>query len=346
MRFIAILLFIISPALAQVSANMFSITSANNGLTRNGAAVQLGGVLTKPTVVTPNVSNLFTINGNQQIAGGLNIGAVNGTLGADQGQHIGVVNYFGAGTQQYFTVQTKIPISGSVAGMYRLEIKGYAYGSQDIIDSTIVFYNYVGAIYGASSVIHNGSIRPTNVRLANVGGFVNIELDFGAAGVYYNRFAINAIAASQNVINSDFNGWTVVNTALPTTATGIVIPAIKAIGGAAFAPKAMLQNQRGALPITSPTFTSLGGRLKVTFTGTAYAASAATIGVNLAIDGVVRGSLNGYTNEGLSHKALHSTTLILSGIAAGTHTITLSAQAGTITDANDYFSCIVEELPQ
>jgi hypothetical protein len=46
----------------------------------------------------------------------------------------------------------------------------------------------------------------------------------------------------------------------------------------------------------------------------------------------------------LSHKALSSNPIVLTGVAAGMHTVQLSVAKGT-TDSNDYSAVTVVELP-
>jgi hypothetical protein len=66
--------------------------------------------------------------------------------------------------------------------------------------------------------------------------------------------------------------------------------------------------------------------------------------VDVLLDGKIVGSLSGFTNEASSHKALASNPIVLAGIAAGTHTVTLSLVAGN-GDYNDFSAVSVVELP-
>lgn len=105
----------------------------------------------------------------------------------------------------------------------------------------------------------------------------------------------------------------------------------------------VLGNKQGPLPL-SATFTSKGGRLTVTLSGSGYRATGGTLGFALTIDAAAVGTVNGFTNEPLSHKALPVRTFVVDAIAAGQHALAVTAQLDTLTDANDYFNATVTEL--
>ncbi len=102
----------------------------------------------------------------------------------------------------------------------------------------------------------------------------------------------------------------------------------------------------GPMPKTSSSFTTTGKTLHIVASGSGYNASgAAGIGMAVQIDGVTYGYARTYTNEVASHKAFPAATIVVTGLAAGSHTLTLTSWNGTSTDANDYFSATVEEMP-
>src|SRR6185295_9874696 len=110
-------------------------------------------------------------------------------------------------------------------------------------------------------------------------------------------------------------------------------------------------NQRpGALPINGA-FTSGGGTLLIFASGSGYLPINTTGGIGMAIqiDNVQRGTAIGYTNEPLSHKAFVANALLVTGVAAGSHSLGLVAAPGfptaTVTDSNDKFSVTIMELP-
>ncbi|MBX3192100.1 MAG: hypothetical protein KF819_34235 [Labilithrix sp.] len=102
-------------------------------------------------------------------------------------------------------------------------------------------------------------------------------------------------------------------------------------------------NRAGGLPV-SGTFMSTGGRLVITVSGSGYRAVGGTLGISVLIDGAAVGAVNAFTNEASSHKALPVRSLVVTGIAAGNHTIAIAAQADTLTDLNDYFNATVLEV--
>jgi hypothetical protein len=101
----------------------------------------------------------------------------------------------------------------------------------------------------------------------------------------------------------------------------------------------------GGLPLTSSSFTTGGGTLLIFASGAGYATNFQQIGMAIAVDSVTKGYAKTFTNETSSHKAFAANALVVSGIAAGSHTITLSAWNGTITNPDDFFSVTVLELP-
>lgn len=95
----------------------------------------------------------------------------------------------------------------------------------------------------------------------------------------------------------------------------------------------------------SGTFYSNGGAAVLTFAGSAWSSvSNAAIGVNLLIDGNVVATLNGFTNEANSHKALVPAPFVVD-LAAGQHTATIAAAySNTNVDGNDFFTLVMTEL--
>jgi hypothetical protein len=105
----------------------------------------------------------------------------------------------------------------------------------------------------------------------------------------------------------------------------------------------ILNNQVGPLPITSTSFTTNGGTLLIAASGSGY--NGGQIGMSIAVDGVIRGYAKTYSNEGASHKAFVPVQLVVTGITAGSHTITLAAWNSTASDGNDFYNITVTELP-
>ena len=104
-------------------------------------------------------------------------------------------------------------------------------------------------------------------------------------------------------------------------------------------------NQRqGPLPLSAP-FSSGGGTLVIIFSGSGYSAAAGNIGLVVQIDGSSVATTRSFTNEVNSHKAFTTQILVQKGVAAGAHTLAISALVNTTTDANDWFNATVLELP-
>lgn len=103
-------------------------------------------------------------------------------------------------------------------------------------------------------------------------------------------------------------------------------------------------NEHQNLPDTS-NFTCGGGTLLLNVSGMGYRGSVGTIGFNILVDNVVKGTCKGYTNEINSQKVICSNFLVLTGVAPGLHAIKLAPISPTLFDINSYFSVTVLELP-
>jgi hypothetical protein len=107
----------------------------------------------------------------------------------------------------------------------------------------------------------------------------------------------------------------------------------------------VFESRSGPLPFTSSTFTTSGGTLLVFASGTGFSTVGGTIGMSVRVDGVEQGQAKSFTNELSSHKAFSALALVVGGIAAGSHTVTLAPLPGTATDGNDVFNVTILELP-
>ncbi|WP_437322466.1 hypothetical protein [Sorangium sp. So ce394] len=107
----------------------------------------------------------------------------------------------------------------------------------------------------------------------------------------------------------------------------------------------VLKQKHGPMPV-SGTFQSSGGTLLVFASGSGIThSSAATIGMAIKLDKTQVSSANAWSNVQGAHQRFVAESLVLQGIAAGSHTIELSSLFGTDSDVNDYFSVTVLELP-
>jgi len=115
--------------------------------------------------------------------------------------------------------------------------------------------------------------------------------------------------------------------------------------------KQLFNQATGTLPKKSALFTTGGGTLLIIASGSGWTRTPGKIGMSIAVDGTIKGYANSYSNETYSHKAFTTNPLVVSGIAAGKHTITLAPLfgglapfGGTVTDVNDFFSVTVLEF--
>ena len=108
-----------------------------------------------------------------------------------------------------------------------------------------------------------------------------------------------------------------------------------------------LINGLGPLPLTSASFTTSGGTLLLFYSGSGYADVASRmIGMTVKIDGTVVDQTGVFANQSLNHMAFVSKQWVLTGIAAGAHTVSLEAMnANSKSDFNDIFEVVVTEMP-
>ena len=99
----------------------------------------------------------------------------------------------------------------------------------------------------------------------------------------------------------------------------------------------------GALPKTN-NFASHGGRLLITATGNGYPLSGGIAGMVVQLDGVIVGTNKVFLNSG-GNMPFVTKPIVCNGVAAGAHSIVLTALPNTMTDVNSYFSVTVQELP-
>ena len=106
-----------------------------------------------------------------------------------------------------------------------------------------------------------------------------------------------------------------------------------------------VMNQRqGPMPVNA-SFVSGGGTLVIFFSGSGFSSGATNIGLVVLIDGSSIGTTRSFTNEGGSHKAFTTNIIVQPNVAAGAHSISLSALVGTNSDGNDWYNVAILELP-
>jgi len=203
----------------------------------------------------------------------------------------------------------------------------------------------------------------------DVGGYVHIAGNstplVSTQGSYWSWNALTGGTGETDFINnrgSGAGGFAFMNTT-PSGAPGTAFMFINGTGSVGIGtttPQANLEvngtikspKWNVSIPIAysgagyprSGSFTSNGGTLMIHASGTAYRSAAGIMRVDVRLDGTSIGEMKAYTNEVSSHKTLNPRIIVLSGIAAGSHTITLVLVDGS-ADANDFSQVVVEELP-
>jgi hypothetical protein len=108
--------------------------------------------------------------------------------------------------------------------------------------------------------------------------------------------------------------------------------------------------QNGSGTTAYATFTSGGGTLVIFVSASAWSKAANELNVAVQLDGqalVTNGNpatLHGAVNTAAMHIPLISNEFLVAGVGAGTHTLSLLADANTVTDQNDRVSIMVMEL--
>jgi hypothetical protein len=100
---------------------------------------------------------------------------------------------------------------------------------------------------------------------------------------------------------------------------------------------------------TPPTtnFSSGGGTLMLNISAMAFQTTGnpATLTINVLVDGNIVTTLKGFASQNSSQIPLTANFKILTGIAAGTHTISIAPVVPTQIDSNSYISASILELP-
>jgi len=150
---------------------------------------------------------------------------------------------------------------------------------------------------------------------------------FGTSNNYATGITNDALVI--NELGSVAIGWTLNPTVIKSTMWNV---------------NQLFGSQTGALPRTTAAFSTGGGTLLIFASGSGWSAGG-QIGMGIQVDAVTKGYAKSFTNEASSHKAFVANPLVVAGIAAGLHTITLVSWNSTSTDVNDFFNVTVLELP-
>jgi len=106
-------------------------------------------------------------------------------------------------------------------------------------------------------------------------------------------------------------------------------------------------NSLGPIPITSASFNTSGGTLLLFYSGSGYSnAAGKLIGMNVKLDGNPIDQTGVYANQSLVHLAFVAKQWVVTGIAAGPHTIAIEPlNASSFLDGNDIYEVMVTEMP-
>lgn len=122
-------------------------------------------------------------------------------------------------------------------------------------------------------------------------------------------------------------------------------PVVQALNPAQNDAQANAQQGRGGT-IAQSTFSSNGGTLLICSHCSAWTpGTGQVLTVGIQVDHTSRGFMSVYANPGSTHMALVSNDLVVEGIGAGQHTLTLLGEANPYTDGNDRVSLTVLEFP-
>ncbi|MBM4251845.1 MAG: hypothetical protein FJ146_07725 [Deltaproteobacteria bacterium] len=207
----------------------------------------------------------------------------------------------------------------------------------------------IGTTAPGSTLQVNGTVTVDGGG-ANIGSIAN-SLKFGGSGsgegvgskrsAGGNQYGLDFYTSSISRMSINPVG----NVGIGTTDPGANLDVNGSIKSPMWKATQLMNSTPGALPLTSASFTTGGGTLMIFASGAGYAVTLQQIGMSVAIDNVVKGYAKSFTNETSSHKAFAANAILVTGISAGSHTITLSAWNNTVTNFDDFFSVTVLELP-
>ncbi|MEQ8216380.1 MAG: hypothetical protein ABRQ30_08805, partial [Smithellaceae bacterium] len=181
-----------------------------------------------------------------------------------------------------------------------------------------------------------------------------IENDGLKANLYWNKYSqtfhVNSTGHSNTSLN--LNGGNVgIGMSTPQYKLDVngAINVTQDIRCARWKVTRVIQQARG--PLTgnglSGNFTSAGGMLLIFAFGSGFSRTAGRmIGMQINVDDMMMGSASIYANEASSHKSFVGSSIMITSVGAGNHTLKLyNLNLDSQTDANDIFDVTVMELP-
>lgn len=198
-----------------------------------------------------------------------------------------------------------------------------------------------------TAALHAAPKQYVDGRVAKAGDTMTGALSISATGTGLSVTNNASVGGSLTVNGNVGIGTSTPGAALEVAGTvrGAALDVTGSIRSPMFDVTQVFNSKAGGLPV-SAAFSSQGGTLLIFASGSGWSADVARqIGMQIQIDSAIKGYAKSFTNETGSHKVFSANPLVVSGIAAGPHTLALVALASTSTDGNDFFNVTVLELP-
>lgn len=224
-------------------------------------------------------------------------------------------------------------------------LKGAAeiYGGDLLVAAGASGWSGQGGVIGASVETDGSSVALTEV-FANSSGMhlATVPVATVVQGVPRgsNSFAITAEGATAT------DGGDIAHLAVVEWVDPQQAPAVLGMSP-------QLQNAAGSSQdgdggaVAQSSFQSSGGTLLVSVSASGWTPNSGggPLQIGVQLDGTSQGFLEIFANDSDTHMAMVTNDLVVSGIAAGDHTLTLIGEANTHTDLNDRVSATILEFP-
>jgi len=233
-----------------------------------------------------------------------------------------------------FTYQGQLSKSGSLAnGLYDFRFAVY--------DSTNVPGLLLGGPVTNAGVAVSNGLFTTTLDFGNVFSGASNWLDISVSANGSNSFS--ALVSRQQLTPSPYAIFAAVANAVtgPVNASQLSGPVPPSNFLATLVTN--FPEVSGPLPMTN-SFVTHGGRLMISAVGSGYSTVVPVFGMVVQMDGVVIGTNKIFCQTGI-HLPFLSKTYVRTGVAAGPHSIVLTALPNTTTDMYDFFNVTVQELP-
>jgi hypothetical protein len=159
----------------------------------------------------------------------------NGSIASNGYMHEGIVSYRGDGNFQNQYITTNIPADTAI--MPTIYLKGYVYGTSDIVDIAISLYTYASP---SKSIINTawvsrGSKSPVSIRAGfNAANMLILEVNW-PSNEYFTRYEVSSYCDGNSASpDTFFQGWSIANGNFPATVTNVITVARKPLDVASF----------------------------------------------------------------------------------------------------------------